>query len=159
MSSMIAFSRETLLAALEQHPTVNVRESLAASLGRLPSKGEIDAGRRAARTIAQDGTAVLITLYRDQAKGVECQMKGSHAVLHLTVDEEVVLDLPYRVEVATGRWVEVVEEGKKRTDEMIENDPILSWMMGRGPRPAALGGFLRRVGEHSPRSEQVGSGG
>lgn len=145
---MISTCRQMLLAALDQHPTVNIRESLAKSLGGTATKNEVAVAQRAARAIAEEGRAVLMTLYSDQAKGVECQTRRSHAaVLHLTVDEDVVLGLPYRVKIATGKWVDVVEEGKKRTNERIDNDPILSWMMGRGPCPPPSSNPFRRAAE------------
>ncbi|GCD37924.1 hypothetical protein OEIGOIKO_05734 [Streptomyces chrestomyceticus JCM 4735] len=144
---MISTCRQTLLAALDQHPTVNIRESLAKSLGGTATKSEVAVAQRAARAIAEEGRAVLMTLYNHQAKGVECRTRESRAVLHLTVDEDVVLGLPYRVTIATGKWGDVVEEGKRRTNERIDNDPMLSWMMGRGPYPLASSNPFRRAAE------------
>jgi hypothetical protein len=60
MSSMITSCREALLAALAETPTVNVRDVLAASLGRVPAANEINAARQAAHRIAHDGKAVLM---------------------------------------------------------------------------------------------------
>ncbi len=68
MSSMISTCRQTLLAALDQHPTVNIRESLAKSLGGTATKSEVAVAQRAARAIAEEGRAVLMTLYNHQPR-------------------------------------------------------------------------------------------
>jgi hypothetical protein len=73
-----------------------------------------------------------MTLYPDQVKGVERRRGDRRALLHLTVDRKLILSLPYRVEVAAENWTADLEEGKKRTQEKIDNDPILSRYL-RGP--------------------------
>ncbi|MGW2706891.1 hypothetical protein [Streptomyces sp. NPDC001340] len=126
MGSMVDSSRECLLAALGERETVDVREVLAQSLGRAPTKGEVSAARKAARRIAEEGDAVLLTLYPGQAGGGQ---RGSHAVLHLTVDHEVIKEWPCRVEFATEKWDAVIDEGMRLTQEKIENDPMLSRLL------------------------------
>lgn len=120
---------EALLAALAEQSTINVREVMTASLGRVPSKSEIATARRAARGIAEEGAAVLMTLYPGQAEGLDSWKWGRQAVLHLTVDRRVVTELPCRVEVAVGSWEKVVAEGMRQTKKEIENDPMLSALL------------------------------
>jgi hypothetical protein len=155
MSSMIADFRETLLSALGDRVTINVREALAAFLGRTPSKNEIATARRAARRIAEEGHAVLMTAYPGQLEGVAEHWKwGRHAVLYLTVDDKVIIDLPCRVEVAAGAWEAVVEEGMRRTRKMIESDPLLSaWLPGFGRQPEPR---EKAAGDGSRTAEHVG---
>lgn len=142
MTTTMTFCQESLLAALSERETINVREALAAAMDRVPTQNEVASARRAARQIAEESKAVLMTAYPGQTEGTERRKWGRHAVLYLTTDERVITDLPYRVELATGRWEAVVEEGKKLTNKKIDSDPILSWML-RGPagapRPASLG--------------------
>lgn len=69
---------------------------------------------------------MLLTLYPEQAGGGH---RGSHAVLHLTVDHEVIKEWPCRVELATEKWDEVIEEGMRLTQEKIESDPVLSRLL------------------------------
>ncbi|MBP8537209.1 hypothetical protein [Streptomyces sp. MK37H] len=132
MSTAMASWRELLLAALGEQATINVREALAVSMGRVPSAGEIAAARRAARRIAEDGKAVLMTLHPGQAEGADRWRWGRQAVLHLTVDTQVVTELPYRAEVAASNWEDVINEGKRRTQQMIDNDPLLSSFLSAG---------------------------
>lgn len=142
MTSMLARCHEALLAALDEQSSINVRESLAVSMGRALSNNEIATARKAARKIAEDGKAVLMTAYPGQIEGTERGKRGQRAVLYLTVDKKVITDLPYRVEVATEAWEPLVEEGKKLTQKKIDSDPILSRLL-RGPagapQPASLG--------------------
>lgn len=133
MSSMISFCTTVLLSAVNEKGTVHVREALAAALPRDPTENEVAAARRAARRIAEGGTAVLMSLYPSQGRSRgKDGGRGEREVLHLTVDEELIMELPYRVEVATDRWQRAIEEGKRRTEKMIDNDPVLSYML----RPA-----------------------
>lgn len=134
---MISFCKQALLESLDKQPTVNVRQAVATSLGRDLSKSELDTVRRAARSIANEGTAVLMRLFPRQAqtRGKESGY-GERALLHLTVDEELIAELPYRVEVSTDRWDEVIREGKRRTDEMIDSDPVLSFLLRPPTNPA-----------------------
>ncbi|MGW0926079.1 hypothetical protein ACWD3J_44715 [Streptomyces sp. NPDC002755] len=126
MGSMVDSSQQCLLAALGERETIDVREVLAQSLGRPPTKGEVSAARKAARRIAEDGDAVLMTLYPGQADGGQ---RGRHAVLHLTVDDRVIKELPCRVELATEKWDAVIDEGMRLTQEKIESEPMLSLLL------------------------------
>ncbi|MFE6904105.1 hypothetical protein ACFVFJ_46170 [Streptomyces sp. NPDC057717] len=138
MVSMIHSARQSLLAALGEHETINVREVLAQHLERTLTRGELDAGRRAARRIAEDGDAVLMTMYPGQAEGERWQRRGSQAVLHLTVDHRVIKELPCRVELATEKWDAVIDEGMRLTQQTIESNPVLSSMLpGWTARPRA----------------------
>jgi hypothetical protein len=126
MGSMIDSSRQYLLAALKKSETIDVREVLAQSLGRPPTTGEASAARTAARRIAEDGDAVLMTLYPGQADGGR---RGRRAVLHLTVDHRVIKELPCRVDFATEKWDAVIDEGMRLTQKEIESNPVLSSLL------------------------------
>jgi hypothetical protein len=123
---MVDVSRTCLLEALGEHETVNAREALSTYLGRVPTDREVSAARKAARRIAEDGDAVLMTLYPGQAEG---SIRGNRAVLHLTVDHRVIKDLPCRVDFATETWDTVIDEGMRLTQQEIEADPMLSAML------------------------------
>ncbi|MGY5136826.1 hypothetical protein ACWGJW_31310 [Streptomyces nigrescens] len=53
--------------ALASRDTVSIRSNLIEMLERDPSKAEVSAAHKAARRIAEDGDAVLISLLPDQA--------------------------------------------------------------------------------------------
>ncbi|MGP3633872.1 hypothetical protein ACTU45_10975 [Streptomyces sp. 24-1644] len=130
----MASTTETLLAALRSaladRDTVSIRGTLIDVLGRAPSKTEISAGSKAARKIAEDGDAVLISLLPGQAgpdayvaAGRGGQRRASN---YLTVDTNIVKALPCRVELATEEWDAVIDEGMRLTQQRIESDPMLS---------------------------------
>ncbi|MBB1256528.1 hypothetical protein H3146_24705 [Streptomyces sp. OF3] len=139
MTSRLALCKETLLATLDEQATINVREALATSMGRALSPNEIATARTAARRIAQEGTAVLMTAYPGQIEGVADRWKwGRHAVQYLTRDKKVISDLPYCVQVATGDWEAVIDEGRRSTQKKIDSDPLLSRMLGAPMRRTTL---------------------
>ncbi|MFE7429090.1 hypothetical protein [Streptomyces sp. NPDC057545] len=130
----MASTTETLLAALRSaladRDTVSVRGTLIGVLGRAPSETEISAASKAARKIAEDGDAVLISLLPDQAGPDAYVAAGrggrSRASNYLTVDTKIVKDLPCRIELAAEKWDAVIDEGMRLTQQRIESDPMLS---------------------------------
>ena len=125
--------RQALQRALAERETVSIRNTLIKVLERDPSKAEAAAGSKAARRIAQDGDAVLISLLPDQA-GADTYVPtargaGQQASNYLTVDEKVIKDLPCRVELATDKWDTLIDEGMRLTQQMIERDPMLSVLL------------------------------
>lgn len=121
---------EALRNALAGRDTVSIRGTLIEMLGRDPSKAEISAAHKVARRIAEVGDAVLISLLPDQAGAdayVPTGRGGSRrASNYLTVDEEIIKDLPCRVEFATEKWDAIIDEGMRLTQQRIESDPLLS---------------------------------
>ncbi|MFF1297086.1 MULTISPECIES: hypothetical protein, partial [unclassified Streptomyces] len=95
------------------------------------SPGEFrDRSHKAARRIAEDGDAVLISLLPDQA-GADAYVptaRGARgrASNYLTLDEKIIKDLPCRVEFATEKWDALIDEGMRSTQQKIESDPVLS---------------------------------
>ncbi|BDM67322.1 hypothetical protein HEK616_08090 [Streptomyces nigrescens] len=121
---------QALQNALASRDTVSIRRTLIEVLERDPSKAEVSAAHKAARRIAEDGDAVLISLLPDQA-GADAYMPtargaGMRASKYLTVDEKIIKDLPCRVELATERWDALIDEGMRLTQQRIESDPLLS---------------------------------
>ncbi|WP_274915957.1 hypothetical protein [Streptomyces sp. WZ-12] len=114
MDSTMACFKETLLIALTEKATVDLREALADSIGHIPSGDDFSTARRAARRVAREGSTVLMSAFPDQPEGVEHRRWERRAVLYLTADEQVVVDLAHRVEVATGIGGNAVREGKQR---------------------------------------------
>ncbi|MCX5123712.1 hypothetical protein [Streptomyces sp. NBC_00347] len=130
MTSMTETFYKALQSALASRDTVSIRNTVIEMLERDPSKTEVAAAHKAARRIAQDGDAVLISLLPDQA-GSEAYVPtarrgGQRASNYLTVDEEIIKDLPCRVELATNKWDAVIDEGMRLTQQRIESDPMLS---------------------------------
>ncbi|MGI5338873.1 hypothetical protein ACQEVS_16495 [Streptomyces sp. CA-181903] len=130
MTSMTETFRQVLHNALARRDTVSIRKTLIEMLERDPSKAEISAANKVARRIAQDGDAVLISLLPDQA-GAEAYVPtargaGRRASNYLTVDEEIIKDLPCRVELATEKWDALIDEGMRLTQQKIQSDPVLS---------------------------------
>ncbi|GAA0372355.1 hypothetical protein GCM10010319_58170 [Streptomyces blastmyceticus] len=124
---------QALQNALAVRETVSIRSTLIEVLGRDPYKGEISAAHKAARRIAEDGDAVLISLLPDQA-GADVYVPtargaGRRASNYLTVDEKIIKDLPCRVELATEKWDVVIDEGMRLTQQKIESDPMLSMLL------------------------------
>lgn len=110
--------------------TVSIRNTLIELLERDPSKGEISAANKAARRIAEDGDAVLISLLPDQADA-DAYMPKAHGATrrasnYLTVNEEIIKDFPCRIELATEKWDTLIDEGMRLTQQRIESDPVLS---------------------------------
>jgi hypothetical protein len=122
--------RQALRYALASRSTVSIRNTLIESLERDPSKGEISAANKAARRIAEDGDAVLISLLPDQASAdayvPTARGAASRASNYLTVDEKIIKDLPCRVELATEKWDALIDEGMRLTQQRIESDPLLA---------------------------------
>lgn len=130
MTSMTETFHEALRNALAARDTVSIRGTLIEMLGRDPSKPEVSAAHKVARRIAEDGDAVLISLLPDQA-GADAYAPtgrggGSRATNYLTVNEEIIKDLPCRVELAAEKWDAVIDEGMRLTQQKIESDPLLS---------------------------------
>lgn len=130
MTSMTETFHEALQNALASRDTVSIRSTLVEMLQRDPSKTEVSAAHKAARRIAEDGDAVLISLLPDQA-GVDAYVptgRGgrSRASNYLTVNEKIIKDLPCRVELATEKWDAIIDEGMRLTQQEIESDPLLS---------------------------------
>ncbi|MFF9321678.1 hypothetical protein ACF1BP_35565 [Streptomyces sp. NPDC014735] len=130
MTSMTETFRQALRNALAGRSTVSIRNTLIESLERDPSKGEISAANKAARRIAEDGDAVLISLLPDQA-GADAYVPtargaANRASNYLTVDEKITKDLPCRVELATEKWDALIDEGMRLTQQRVESDPVLS---------------------------------
>jgi hypothetical protein len=158
MTSMMETFRQTLQTALASQETVSIRGALIDMLDREPTKAEISAAGKAARRIAEDGDAVLISLLPDQA--------GSHAYVptarraarrasnYLSVDEKIIKDLPCRVEFATEKWDAIIDEGMRSTQQRIESDPMLSallpgWKAEPRAEKRALSG---RLGDQAVRT-------
>ncbi|MBJ7902164.1 hypothetical protein IF655_02475 [Streptomyces sp. DSM 110735] len=130
MTSMTETFRQALRDALASRSTVSIRNTLIASLERNPSKGEISAANKAARKIAEEGDAVLISLLPDQA-GADAFVPTARGAArrasnYLTVDEKIIKELPCRVELATEKWDALIDEGMRLTQQRIESDPMLS---------------------------------
>ncbi|MFF8787060.1 hypothetical protein [Streptomyces sp. NPDC015125] len=130
MTSMTETFHQALQNALAGRDTVSIRSTLIEMLERDPSKAEVSAAHKAARRIAEDGDAVLISLLPDQA-GADAYVPtapgaGRRASNYLTVDENVIRDLPCRVELATEKWDALIDEGMRLTQQRIESDPMLS---------------------------------
>ncbi|WNE93851.1 hypothetical protein PS467_00065 [Streptomyces luomodiensis] len=130
MASMTQTFRQALQNALADRDTVSIRRTLIEMLERDPSKAEISAANKAARRIAEEGDAVLISLLPDQA-GADVYVSaargaGMRASNYLTVDEKIIKDLPCRVELATDKWDALIDEGMRLTQQKIESDPLLS---------------------------------
>lgn len=130
MTSMTETFHEALREALAGRDTVSIRSTLIEMLQRDPSKTEVSAANKAARRIAEDGDAVLISLLPDQAGADAYVPTGrgarSRASNYLTVDEKIIKDLPCRVELATEKWDAIIDEGMRLTQQKIESDPVLS---------------------------------
>ncbi|WP_329386019.1 hypothetical protein [Streptomyces sp. NBC_01716] len=130
MTSMTETFRQALQTALAGRETVSIRSTLIETLERDPSKGEISAANKAARRIAENGDAVLISLLPDQA-GADAYVPTApgargRASNYLTLDEKIIKDLPCRVEFATEKWDALIDEGIRLSQQMIESDPLLS---------------------------------
>ncbi|MFF6807387.1 hypothetical protein [Streptomyces sp. NPDC012616] len=130
MTSMTQTFRQALQTALASRKTVSIRSTLIEMLERDPSKAEISAANKAARRIAEDGDAVLISLLPDQA-GADAYVptaRGARgrASNYLTLDEKIIKDLPCRVEFAAEKWDALIDEGMRSTQQKIESDPVLS---------------------------------
>ncbi|MFI9014497.1 hypothetical protein ACIGZI_10690 [Streptomyces griseus] len=130
MTSMTETFRLALQTALTSRETVSIRSTLIEMLERDPSKAEISAANKAARRIAEDGAAVLISLLPDQA-GADAYVptaRGARgrASNYLTRDEKIIKDLPCRVEFATETWDALIDEGMRLSQQKIESDPLLS---------------------------------
>lgn len=135
MASMTENFHQALQNALGSRDTVSIRRTLIEMLERDPSKAEVSAAHKAARRIAEDGEAVLISLLPDQA-GADAYAyvptargAGRRASNYLTVDEKIVKDLPCRVELATEKWDALIDEGMRLTQQKIESDPMLSVLL------------------------------
>lgn len=133
MTSMTETFRQALQTALASRDTVSIRRTLIEVLEREPSTAESSAASKAARSIAADGDAVLISLLPDQA-GADAYVStargaGSRASNYLTVDEKIIKDLPCRVEFATEKWDALINEGMRLTQQRIESDPMLSALL------------------------------
>lgn len=133
MTSMTEAFCQALQTALANRTTVSIRGTLIDVLERDPSKAEISAAHKAARRIAKDGDAVLISLLPDQA-GADAYLPSVRGAIgrasnYLTLDEEIIKDLPCRVELASEKWDALIDEGMRRTQQEIENDPHLSAML------------------------------
>ncbi|PNE36270.1 hypothetical protein [Streptomyces noursei] len=133
MTSMTETFRQALQNALATRNTVSIRNTLIELLERDPSKGEVSAANKAARRIAEDGDAVLISLLPDQA-GADAYVPTARGAArresnYLTVDEKIIKDLPCRVELATEKWDAVIDEGMRLTQQKIESDPMLSALL------------------------------
>ncbi|MGW1928038.1 hypothetical protein [Streptomyces sp. NPDC001919] len=130
MASMTDTFHQALQSALASRDTVSIRSTLIKVLEREPSKGELSAAHKAARKIAEDGDAVLISLLPNQAGADAYVPPGrggrSRASNYLTVNEEIIKDLPCRVELAAEKWDSVIDEGMRQTQQMIESNPMLS---------------------------------
>ncbi|WP_329174726.1 hypothetical protein OG754_18540 [Streptomyces decoyicus] len=130
MASMTETFSQALRNALAGRNTVSIRNTLIELLERDPSKGEISAANKAARRIAEDGDAVLISLLPDQADA-DAYMPKAHGATrrasnYLTVNEEIIKDFPCRIELATEKWDTLIDEGMRLTQQRIESDPVLS---------------------------------
>nr|WTB09017.1 hypothetical protein OG546_35265 [Streptomyces antimycoticus] len=142
MTSMTETFRQALQTALASRKTVSIRKTLIETLERDPSKGEISAAGKAARRIAEDGDAVLISLLPDQA-GADAHVPAApgargRASNYLTLDEKIIKDLPCRIELATERWDALIDEGMRCTQQRIESDPMLSaFLPGWKAKPRA----------------------
>ncbi|PNE35391.1 hypothetical protein AF335_03370 [Streptomyces eurocidicus] len=125
--------RQALQNALAGRDTVSIRGTLIELLGRDPYAGEVSAAHKAARRIAEDGKAVLISLLPDQvgadAYVPTARRAGRRASKYLTVDEKIIKDLPCRVELATEKWDALIDEGMRLTQQEIESDPMLSMLL------------------------------
>ncbi|MCZ1012688.1 hypothetical protein [Streptomyces lydicus] len=133
MTSMTETFHQALQNALASRDTVSIRSTLIEVLERDPSKAEVSAAHKAARRIAEDGDAVLISLLPDQA-GADAYVPaargaGRRASNYLTVDEKIIQDLPCRVELATEKWDALIDEGIRLTQQKIESDPMLSALL------------------------------
>ncbi|MCF3119299.1 hypothetical protein IPZ68_06195 [Streptomyces arenae] len=133
MTSMTETFRQALQHALAGRDTVSIRGALTEMLERDPSKTEISAAHKVARRIAEDGDAVLISLLPDQA-GADAYVPTARgasrwATNYLPVDEEIIKDLPCRVELATEKWDALIDEGMRLTQQRIESDPMLSVLL------------------------------
>ncbi|KWT61824.1 hypothetical protein ADL21_11095 [Streptomyces albus subsp. albus] len=125
--------RQALQTALANRETVSIRRTLIETLQRDPSKAEISAANKAARRIAEDGDAVLISLLPDQA-GADAYVPTAHgagrrASNYLTLNEKIIKDWPCRVELATEKWDVLIDEGMRSTQQKIESDPVLSALL------------------------------
>ncbi|MFJ1839906.1 hypothetical protein ACIOJ9_39355 [Streptomyces sp. NPDC088175] len=133
MTSMTETFRQALRTALASRATVSIRSTLVEVLERDPSKAEISAGYRAARSVAAGGDAVLISLLPHQA-GADAYVPTAPAARgrasnYLTLDETIIKDLPCRVELATEKWDVLIDEGMRLTQQKIESDPRLSALL------------------------------
>ncbi|MET7928314.1 hypothetical protein ABZT43_30880 [Streptomyces sp. NPDC005349] len=125
--------RQALTTALASRETVSIRGNLIETLERDPSKAEISAASKAARRVAEDGDAVLISLLPDQA-GADAYMPAARgargrASQYLTVSEEIIKDLPCRIEFATEKCDALIDEGMRLTQQKIESDPVMSELL------------------------------
>ncbi|MFD6811681.1 hypothetical protein [Streptomyces anthocyanicus] len=142
MASMTETFRQALQHELACRDTVSIRSTLIKVQEREPSKGELSAAHKAARKIAEDGDAVLISLLPDQA-GVDAYVPTARGAArrasnYLTVNEEIIKGLPCRVELATEKWDAVIDEGMRLTQQRIESDPMLSaFLPGWNAEPRA----------------------
>ncbi|MET9648578.1 hypothetical protein [Streptomyces syringium] len=134
MTSMTEAFRLALQKALAAgRDTVSIRGILIEMLERDPSKAEASAAHKAARRIAEDGDAVLISLLPDQA-GANAYVPTAHgagrrASNYLTVDATIIKSLPCRVELATEKWDALIDEGMRLTQQKIESNPMLSRLL------------------------------
>ncbi|MFC6067414.1 hypothetical protein [Streptomyces ochraceiscleroticus] len=133
MTSMTETFRQALQTALAGRKTVSIRKTLIETLERDPSKGEISAAGKAARKIAEDGDAVLISLLPDQA-GADAYVPAAPGARgresnYLTLDEEIIKGLPCRVEIASEKWDALIDEGMRSTQQRIDSDPMLSALL------------------------------
>ncbi|WP_327333092.1 hypothetical protein [Streptomyces anulatus] len=130
MTSMTDSFRQALQNALAGRNTVSIRNTLIEMLERAPSKAEVSAANKAARKIAEDGEAVLISLLPDQA-GADAYVPTAlgaarRATNYLTVDEKIIKRLLCCIELATEKWDAVIDDGMRLTQQKIESDPMLS---------------------------------
>ncbi|WP_158698152.1 hypothetical protein [Streptomyces sp. GBA 94-10 4N24] len=133
MTSMTETFRQALQTALASRKTVSIRSTLIEMLERDPSTAEISAANKAARKIAEDGDAVLISLLPDQA-GADAYVSTARgarrrASNYLTLDEKIIKDLPCRVELATEKWDALIDEGMRLSRQKIESDSMLSALL------------------------------
>lgn len=122
--------RQALQTELTGRQTVSIRSTLIETLKRDPSKAEISAANKAARRIAENGDAVLISLLPDQADAdayvPTAPRARGRASNYLTLDEKIIKDLPFRVEFATEKWDALIDEGMRLSQQKIESNPLLS---------------------------------
>ncbi|MEW2113185.1 hypothetical protein [Streptomyces albidoflavus] len=133
MTSMTETFRQALQTALASRKTVSIRSTLIEMLERDPSTAEISAANKAARKIAEDGDAVLISLLPDQA-GADAYVSTARgarrrASNYLTLDEKIIKDLPCRVELATEKWDALIDEGMRLSRQKTESDSMLSALL------------------------------
>lgn len=106
---MVDTSKRELHKALQDAPTICVRDVLTRLVGDRPADGgEQTAMGTAARRIAEAGDAVLIKLRRGEAEARGESGQRGRPLVYLTTDPALIQRFPQQVEVASGAWLKLL---------------------------------------------------